>query len=210
MDSKEKIRNVINGCYRAGKEQWGRFKGERISELKGMQAVLEAQEDQELATMCKNFSEELRASFPSRRNFRDSRGSSEDFRNREQPRFESRPESRFKVGTKILRDVDLTKYPPQLIDHLFDKTDSGDVVFKAVFDDRSEHPVALPASLDNKGMTCFCRDKIDQSLIYFEVVQVHRNGKSVIVKVVAGNDDELVEMYDAQEKPSNVEWIEKK
>lgn len=207
MDNKEKIRNVINGCYRAGKEQWGRFKAERISELKGMQAVLEAMEDQELATMCKNFSAELTASFPPRRNFRDSRG----FDSREKPRFENRPESRFKVGTKILRDADLTKYPPQLLDHAFDQTDSGDFVFKAVFDDRSDHPVALPATENNKGMTCFCREKIDQSVIYFEVTQVHRNGKSVIVKPVAGNDDELLAMYDAQEeKISNVEWIDKK
>lgn len=195
MSEKEKLRDVVNGVYRAGKEQWGKYRAMRASELDGMALIFEAMEEKELQTMCRNFSDELKAEF--RKRFQGS------------DRGEDRrpfPPSRFQIGTKILREIDDTSYPAKVLDPEFEETDSGDLIFKAVFENGNSHPVALPIVEGTKGMTCFCRDELPDDWIYFEVVRLNRQGKSVMVKPVSGSDEELFELYDSEKKKEPSTW----
>jgi len=195
MSEKEKLRELVSGVYRAGKEQYGKFRARRASELDGMAMVFESMEEKELQTMCRNFSEELKAGFKKRFQ-RDDRG--------EQRR--SFPPSRFEVGTKILREVDTSGYPSKLVDSVFDETDSGDLVFKAVFENGSSFPVATPIEEGTKGMTCFCREELPEDWIYFEVVRLNRQGKSVMVKPVSGSEDDLYAIYDSEKRKEPSTW----
>jgi hypothetical protein len=105
-----------------------------------------------------------------------------------------------KIGTKIWRAINGHVKGPYIEELSCGKAERGDWFFKA--DSGRGHFTKALVAMDHTckfGLVCFVDEPpVGSSWTHFEVIHAHRSGKSVRVRAVMGDREELYAQYDRE------------